>query len=896
MLNMPASGLALISAKKSWFCKAFLEILKRKPSIIAIRQGNFKVFKRMQYRKNRKPIFNVLALCVISIILLGGSGCSWVDRMTEREEMLSDEGVAELDEKMLQDGWSVPEGPSQALRPRTWNLQHQKLWVRFDFDQEKVLGTTELFLTNMQSANDELILDAKTMEFEHIGMIDPDQELEFEQDSAIVTISLPESYSRDDSIYIEIDYVAEPPERGLYFVDPRGEDPSKPTQVWTLGQPEDNSFWFPTIDNPAERMTQEVWLSVPDSLETLSNGSLIESRTEAGDSLRTDNWKLDEPHAPYLLALAVGNYHIDERPHDGITMRYYTEHFYSKYVDLIYAHTEEMFDYIHDHLDFRYPWGAVYSQVPVHDYIAGGMENTTATILHDGVQFDTRADQDRSNQGLIMHEIIHHWFGNLVTAKNWANLPLNEGFANYFEILFREHLQGEDEAAWKNLNYRETYFNEAQDIRRPLIWDQYTEPEDMYDRHTYQKAGQILRMLHEYIGDETWWAALNAYLHEFEHQAVDADDLQQLFERETGESLDWFFDPWFHEPGHPTLQVYWDSTAADPGLRVQQVQSREKQPLFRVEADVEIHSESGIETKNIRVDQQDSLYVFDQEEITDVIFDPERLQLAEYQELVDEDRALERLDHPKVAVRAETIGHFYRLEWNERIEEQIKKLARDDDFWGIRKLATELLRNRSSADLTDFALDMTYENEEAGEVRVEAFYLLEGNDSDKVESFARSMTRDTSYYVAAEAIQFYGRHFPDNVHEVAPEFIEKYSYQNLFRTAAVNALNYSTHPDAYQALKKAAGHHGNREYTKSALSFLPQFTEEMEVTDELADFFVDKAKGSPYAEIRVYCYEGLAEINATGKLDFLREQLEKPIDQQERQVLENVIEMLEESV
>lgn len=848
----------------------------------------------MLYRKFKKRIPNVTLIAIISAILLGGTGCSWVDQMTDREEMLTEEGVSELDEKMLQDQWHVPEGPSQSLRPRTWNLQHQKLWVRFDFDREEVIGKTELFLTNMQSANDELVLDAKTMDFSYIGLIDPEMELDFEQDSALVTITLPEEYSRDDSIFVEIEYIADPPERGLYFVDPRGEDPSKPTQVWTLGQPEDNSFWFPTIDNPAERMTQEVWISVPDSLQTLSNGSLIESRVEPGDSLRTDYWKLEQPHTPYLLALAVGNYHIDERLHDDITMRYYTEHRYSEYVDLIYAHTEEMFDFIHDHLEMRYPWGAVYSQVPVHDYIAGGMENTTATILHDGVQFDVRAAQDRSNQGLIMHEIIHHWFGNLVTAKNWANLPLNEGFANYFEILFREHLQGEDEVAWKNLNYREIYFDEAQDMRRPLIWDQYSEPEDMYDRHTYQKAGQILRMLHDYTGDETWWAALNAYLHEFEHQAVDADDLQQVFERETGESLDWFFDPWFHEPGHPTLQIHWDSTAAEPGLRVQQIQSREKQPLYRLEADVEVITESESETRSITVDQSDSLYVFDQSDIEDVIFDPQRVLLAEYRELLDQERALDRLDHEKLAVRAETIGQFYRLEWTPEIEQRIKKMARDDEFWGIRKLALELLRNRAADDLTDLAFELIYENEPKGEVRAEAFYILEGNNTTEAEEFARSMTRDTSYYVAAEALQFYGRHFPDKIHEVAPDFIGQYSYQDLFPTAAVNALNYSTHPDAYKALKKAAGHYGNREYIKSALSFLPDFADELDVTEELAGFFAEKAESSPYREIRVHCYQGLAEIRASGKLNFLRDQLDKTRDQRETEVLENVIKKLRE--
>ncbi len=849
----------------------------------------------MHSRKIKKPSINAFSIFIISIVIWVLPSCSAIDRITDREEMLTDEGIAELDAKMMEDRWEIPEGPVQTLRPRTWNLEHQKLWVRFDFGHEQVIGRTELFLTNLQSANDELVLDAKTMEIKHIGQIEPGRDLSFEQDSAIVTISLPETYEREDSIFIEIEYIATPPGRGLYFVDPRGEDPSKPTQVWTLGQPEDNSFWVPTIDHPAERMTQEVWLSVPDSLQTLSNGSLIESRTEPGDSLRTDYWRLEQPHAPYLLALAVGNYHIEERLHDGITMRYYTEHRYADYVDLIYENTEEMFDFIHDRIDIRYPWGSVYSQAPVHDYIAGGMENTTATILHDGVQFDRRASQDRSNQGLIMHEVIHHWFGNLVTAKNWANLPLNEGFANYFEILFREYLQGEDEALWKNLNYRETYFSEADEMRRPVIWDQYTEPEDMYDRHTYQKAGQILRMLHHYLGEETWWAAINTYLEEFRYDAVDIDDLQSVFEREAGESLEWFFNQWFHEPGHPELEVYWDSTATEPGLRIKQVHSREKQPLFTLEVDIELQTESGSRTARITVDQPDSLYRFDQQDIKDVIIDPQRIQLAEYDERVDEERLLRRLEHENVAVRAETIGQLYRQEWTEEIERIVLGMARGDEFSNIRKLALELLRNRSASDLADLAMELTFPDEEAGEVRIQALYILEGNTSDEVQEFVRGMTRDTSYYVAAEAVQFYGRHFPDTVHEVAPEFIESYSYQDIFRIAAVNALTFSDHPEAFRLLKQAARHHGNREYVKTALSVLPEFAEKHDSDQQLADLYVDKITSSPYADIRKICYEGLAEVNAVNKLEFLSSRLNHITDARERELLEVVIEKLKES-
>jgi aminopeptidase N len=116
-----------------------------------------------------------------------------------------------------------------------------------------------------------------------------------------------------------IDYTARPNElpasgseaitsdKGLYFINADGAEPGKPRQLWTQGETEANSRWFPTIDSPNERCTQEVYLTVDPKYVTLSNGSLVYSRTNK-DGTRTDYWKQDQPHAPYLFMIAVGDF------------------------------------------------------------------------------------------------------------------------------------------------------------------------------------------------------------------------------------------------------------------------------------------------------------------------------------------------------------------------------------------------------------------------------------------------------------------------------------------------------------------------------------------------------------------------------------------------------------
>ncbi|MEX2397378.1 MAG: M1 family metallopeptidase, partial [Balneolales bacterium] len=696
----------------------------------------------------------------------------------------------DIGEKIAEEtGWTIPDADPQFLRPRIWDLQHQKIWVRFNFEQEQVTGKTELFLTSLKNNNNELILDAKTMEFDSIYVVHSGEHLEFRQDSATVSIDLPNNYSRKDSLFVGISYIAAPPARGLYFVDPQDNNPEKPTQIWTLGQPEDNSFWLPTIDSPSERTTQETWISVPEKYETLSNGALMESRVLPGDSLRTDYWMMNKPHTPYLFALAIGEYDITKTWNHDVLFKYYTEPQYTEYVNLIYENTEDMVGYIETHTGIDYPW-EFYAQVPVHDFIASGMENTTASMYYDGIQVDKRASQDVSHQGLIMHELIHQWFGNYVTSKNWANLPLNEGFATYFEILYAGFKQGADKAIWESLDSRDQYFAESRTMRRPIIFNRYSIPEDMYDAHTYAKTGQVLRMLHDYVGDRTWWSAMNNYLTEYAFDEVDVSDLQKIFERETGENLHWFFNQWFHQPGHPELEVSADTSGGELRVRIQQVHDMEKQPLYTLPTVLEVNSSNSISRKEIVIDKADSTYLFAfNGTLKDVILDPNSVQLAEVNQYGDREAHLARLTHPSVAVREYSIRQLSETEWNRNIETAMLRLAEYDTHAGIRASAMKLLAQNSHEGLTEFAQSRTYQNEPEGQVRQNALQILEDLDTPRIKNHIESMTADTSYFVAADAIRLYGAKYPEDAHRVLSHFKGQDSYRQVIRAALIDALN-----------------------------------------------------------------------------------------------------------
>jgi aminopeptidase N len=227
-----------------------------------------------------------------------------------------------------------------------------------------------------------------------------------------------------------------------------------------------------------------------------------------------------------------------------------------------------------------YPW-AKYAQVVVLDFIWGGMENTSATTLYEGV---LEGDQD----GLIVHELAHQWFGDLVTCRTWSEIWLNEGFATYVEHLWAEHTGGADAMAEEMLGAAADAIEES-DTRyaRPIVTDCYTHPDDMFDSHSYPKGAWVLHMLRGLVGDDAWWRGVNLYLKRHAHGNVVTDDLRRAMEEAGGRKLDAFFDQWLHKAGIPELTV---SHRWEPGtLQVSIEQThrrREDIPLFAMPVEV----------------------------------------------------------------------------------------------------------------------------------------------------------------------------------------------------------------------------------------------------------------------------------------------------------------------
>lgn len=253
----------------------------------------------------------------------------------------------------------------RASNEQFFDLRHTKLKVSFDFPKRYLYGEEWLTVRPHFYEQKNLVLDAKAMIIQQIQVNGKD--LTFKYDGSKLDITLDKTYTRNDSLTLYIKYTARPESvtqkgsqaisdaKGLYFIDPDDTDPKKPTQIWTQGETESSSCWFPTIDSPNQKTTEEIYITVPAQYVTLSNG-MLESSTNNADGTRTDYWKFMMPHAPYLFYMGIGEFSIVKDTWRNIPVNYYVEKEYEPYAKGIFGNTPEMIEFFSTMTGVTYPW------------------------------------------------------------------------------------------------------------------------------------------------------------------------------------------------------------------------------------------------------------------------------------------------------------------------------------------------------------------------------------------------------------------------------------------------------------------------------------------------------------------------------------------------------------
>lgn len=454
---------------------------------------------------------------------------------------------------------------------RPGQVEHIALELAFDIPNKRYSGHCKVRIAPVVNGTCRLTLDAVDLQINSVKVGGTEQDFDYDGEQLNVMLKNPTEFGKPFTL--DIDYANENPQRGIYFIGPDKHYPDKPVQVWTQGEDEDSRFWFPCFDYPGQLATSEIRVRVPKAYSAVSNGELI--TTEAAGEDNIYHWKLDKVHPSYLMTLAIGDFESIQDQWKDRSVSYYFEKGRKVEAQLTMGKTPQMMDTLSKWFGYDYPFSN-YDQVCVSDFIFGGMENTTTTLLTDRCMIDQRAALDNQRaETLVAHELAHQWFGDLIVINHWSQAWVKEGAATYSEVLWVEETAGKDEALYYHLNHARAYLSEDKSrYRRPLVTHIYREAIELYDRHIYEKGSCIYHMIRQEVGDELFTRSLSTLLTDNAHSTVETIDLLRAIDKATGRNLRFLFDQYVYRGGHPDYKVgySWDGDSKMAKLTITQTQ------------------------------------------------------------------------------------------------------------------------------------------------------------------------------------------------------------------------------------------------------------------------------------------------------------------------------------
>jgi aminopeptidase N len=713
---------------------------------------------------------------------------------------------------------------------RPVDVSHIKLDMRVDLKGKTLGSKATIALTALRDVN-KIQFDAVDFKVGDvkIAIIDPQPvPCDFENDGKHITLMLPSTLKAGQKATVEINYSVSDPKAGLSFFQPTKEDPDIPSQVWSQGESVTNRYWVPCMDNPNEMQTTEVICTVDKPNLVVSNGKLVEKK-ENSDGTSTFHWLQDKPHVSYLMTLVVGQFYEHTDQWRGKPVSYYVREKYKDRFMNSFANTPKMLEFFSNKIGVEYAWDK-YAQVCCYGF-GGGMENTSATTLTEGTLHDDRAHLDGDSEGLVAHELAHQWWGDLLTCKDWAHIWLNEGFASYFEALWDEESQGQDEFAWNMRGKAEAAISGGAD--HPIVWRDYKDPNEQFDSRAYPKGAWVLHMIRRQLGDDQFWQVLKTYATKYRHKSVETMDLCRTIEEVSGRAFERYFYDWTERPGAPEVETKYQWLADDhmAQLRVRQTQ---KDAAFFFPLMIEFVFESGTASQRYTRDitsKETTILLPLKQRPRYVRIDPDMAVLMTLKQDQPRDCWVAQLEEDASPVgRARGVSHFAETKSDQDVELLCKQLKKDS-FYGVQGRIAESLGEIHSDAARDALLDgLNIKDHKARRAVVSA--LGKFSDEEKVATALQNLVEkgDPSYRVEAQAIESYANVFDDDPTETLMKLLDRNSEDEIIRAAVLRSL----------------GEHGNY----AAL-------------DELIDW---SKTGKPF-ECRSAAVQGIASMFKDGKLE-----------------------------
>ncbi|NPA42567.1 MAG: M1 family metallopeptidase [Chlorobi bacterium] len=425
------------------------------------------------------------------------------------------------------------------LRAQTIDIKHAEYHLSFFPEADSVRGTAA-YKVKIRDAGKPVFFDAHR-KVRISGVRVNGRKAKWHREGDSVRIDFP---FKAKTYQIVFDFGVHKPVQALYFV---GWHNGNRNQVWTQGQGKRHSRWMPVIDDVNERFTWEVHIDFPSGYEVASNGKLTEKKEDANRGRTLWTYRLDKPAPSYLLFIGAGKYAV--RSESDMPVPYEAwDYPDAPQPPMTFSRSKDIFRAVSDLIGYPYPWD-LYREIPLRDFIYGGMENVTASVFTDYYVVNDTMWPDANPVNVLAHELAHQWFGNYVTETSPTHHWLHESFATYFAWEAGGRLFGPDYTDYAYYRYLDDLLEAARKDTVPLLNGKAS------SLTFYQKGAWIVRMLHDSLGEERFRRVLHRFLDSHAYGNADTRDFQKALFEVTGDSMPRFFDRWFRTARIPTFRL-----------------------------------------------------------------------------------------------------------------------------------------------------------------------------------------------------------------------------------------------------------------------------------------------------------------------------------------------------
>jgi aminopeptidase N len=442
----------------------------------------------------------------------------------------------------------------------TVNVQHYKLQIALTPEPANINGNV-LITAETLSATTSMVIDAlNNLTIDAVKL--NGQARPFRRNSENFVVDFPTAMSAAEVFTLEVNYHGTPVTAGALNAGMRINKRAGNgfPIISTLSEPYGGPSWWPSVDDPNDKATIEIEVTVPEPYVVAANGRLV--KIESRDpQTKTYFYREDYLIAPYLVSIAATNYAKFEDVYtalDGVTKMPLVFYAYPEHLEKAqqkFAVTRRAME-IYASLFGEYPF--LNEQYGMAEFQwSASMEHQTMSSLSERV-----VSSDSSGYGTIVHELAHQWWGDLVTMSSWQDIWLNEGFATYSEVLFYERFYNLRAGELMSASYddKQVYGR----LGGTVTAENANNPFDDTGA-IYTKGAWVLHMLRGLLGDEKFFNMLRQYAGAHGFANASTMDFQRACEAAYGAPLDWFFQQWIYAQGRPVYKISSEITALGGG-------------------------------------------------------------------------------------------------------------------------------------------------------------------------------------------------------------------------------------------------------------------------------------------------------------------------------------------